>query len=134
MKDAVYLPFRDGATIFTSTYDLGRTSAHVVSDPAPHNGKVYILSGPQLASGDDIAKAFSNVLGKEVKYINVPPSETKKAFLGFGLPEWQVDGILELFEEYAQKKNHVTDHIKQITGVAPRSIEETARAAFGANH
>src|SRR5690348_10246121 len=83
-KDGVYLPLRDGAMSSPSVYDLGRTLAHILENPQPHFGKTYELTGPSLIHGKDVAQAMSEVTGKEVPYIDVPPSEAKKAFLGYG--------------------------------------------------
>lgn len=133
-KDGVFLPLRDGALTSSSVYDLARTCAHVLSDPESHVGKVYVLTGPKSETGESIAKALSDAQGgKEVKYTNVPPSEAKKAFLAYKLPEWQVDGILELLEDYANNHYKTTKDIKHITGEKPRSLRKTAELAFGEN-
>jgi len=116
-KDGVYLPLRDGSIPACSVYDLGRTCAHVLSDPDSHNGKVYVLTGPKLETGESIAKALSEAQeDKEVKYVDVPPSEMKKALLGYKVPEWQADGILELMEDYANNRVKLTKDIKHLTG------------------
>jgi len=128
MKDGVYLPLRDGATPFVSVKDLGRAIAAILFNPEPHIGKVYHLTGPQLATGEDIAKALSQAYQKEIKCANVSPLEARKRFQAMGYNEWQIDGVLELLEDYASKRVQVTDHIKQITGAPPRSIFETAKA------
>jgi len=131
-KDGVYLPLRNGATTFASVYDLGRTIARVLENPKPHFGKTYIMTGPALTTGKEIAKALSDVQGgKDVPYHDIPPQDFKNALKGYGISDWQVDGILELIEGYANRKSKITNHIQQITGVAPRSFAETAKAAFG---
>ena len=35
-------------------------------------------------------------VGKQVDYVEVPHEGVKASLLGFGWPEWQVDGIIEL--------------------------------------
>jgi len=129
MKDGVYLPLRDGAIPFVSVKDLGRTVAHVLFNPEPHIGKVYPLTGPELATGEDIAKALSQAYGKDIKYQNISSQEARKRFQSMGYQEWQIIGMLELLEDYANRRYKVSDHTKQITGAHPRSIFETAKAA-----
>jgi uncharacterized protein YbjT (DUF2867 family) len=131
MKEGVYLPWKDGATIFVSIFDLGRTLANILMNPENHYGKIYALTGPELATGQDIAKALSEGYKKDIKYYDVSLEEFKKRLMDQGFLEWQANGVSELMEEYAKRGYQVTDHIKLITGSAPRSIFETVRASAG---
>lgn len=130
-KEGVQFPLRDGAFTSSSIYDIGRTLAMLLENPEPHYGRTYSLTGPSLITGNDIAKAFSEVLGKEISYVSISKEEAKKMFLELGMPEWQADGALELVEDYANRHYQVTDHIFQITGTHPRTIKETIQAALG---
>lgn len=130
-KEGVKFPLRDGAFTSSSIYDIGRTLAMLLENPEPHYGRTYSLTGPSLITGNDIAKAFSEVLGKEISYVSISKEEAKKMFLELGMPEWQADGALELVEDYANRHYQVTDHIFQITGTHPRTIKETIQAALG---
>ena len=47
-------------------------AAYAVLTGSGHEGKSYILTGPEAISMHDVAKTFSRVLGKDVKYVNVP--------------------------------------------------------------
>merc|ERR1711916_257820 len=40
----------------------------------------------------------ADVVEDNVEYVEVDAEGVKGAFLGFGYPEWQVDGIIELFD------------------------------------
>jgi uncharacterized protein YbjT (DUF2867 family) len=131
MKEGVYLPWKDGATTFVSTFDLGRALAHILMNPENHYGKIYALTGPQLATGNDVAKALSEGFKTEIKYYDISPQEFKKRIMEQGFKEWQADASLELMEEYAMRGYQVTEDIKKITGSAPRSIFETVRASVG---
>jgi uncharacterized protein YbjT (DUF2867 family) len=130
-KDTLELPLRDGSVPFVSIFDIGRTIAQVLSNPGPHSGKVYRLTGPQAETGESICKALSQVQGRNIQYKNVEPKEFVKRLQECGLPHWQADGVAELVEDYASKRVSVSNSIQQLTGKPPRSIEQTARAAFG---
>ena len=45
------------------------------------------------------AAAFTKALKKEVTVTVVPYDAAKEAFMGMGFPEWQTDGILELYKQ-----------------------------------
>jgi len=129
MKEGVRLPLRDGALTSASIFDLGKTCARVLENPEGHVGKTYILTGPKLETGEEIAKALSSAYEKQIKYFNISPEESKKYFLGLGMPLWQVEGVLELLEDYANRRYKLTNHIQLITGAPPRSFEQTAKAS-----
>jgi len=129
MKEFVKLPLRDGALPSASTDDLGKCCAKVLENPEPHVGKTYILTGPKLETGDEIAMALSSAYEKQIKYTDIPREESKKQFLGLGMPQWQVDGVLELLEDYASRRYKVTNHIQTIIGAPPKTFEQTVKAS-----
>jgi len=130
MKDGVRLPLRDGALPSTSIDDLGRCCARVLENPEPHIGKTYMLTGPRLETGEDIAKCLSTGYGKQIKYFDISVEEARKDFLGLGMPKWQVDGVLELIEDYANRRYKLTNHVQMITGNVPRNFEQTVKVAL----
>ena len=90
-------------------------------------GKSYILTGPQAISFDDIASIFSEKLGKEVKYINVPGEASRQAMVGMGLPEWIADGYVELSEGFSKNfAASTTNNVEILTGRPARSFEQFA--------
>jgi uncharacterized protein YbjT (DUF2867 family) len=105
--------------------DVGKAVADIMADPSNHAGKTYKLVSPAF-SLNDMAAAFSKTLGKEVKATTVPYDAAKEAFMGMGFPEWQTDGILELYK-YIDEESPVTNEseigdIELITGENPMTI------------
>ena len=72
-------------------------------------------------------KYFSEALGKQIKYNRVPYEATKQMFLGLGMEEWQVDGLLELFKLIDSRGLETTDDnlsdYENITGEKPTTIK-----------
>ncbi|CAI7895066.1 unnamed protein product, partial [Closterium sp. NIES-53] len=62
-----------------------------------HKGKTYNLTGPS-ATATDIAQAFTSALGKSISYNFVPYEASKDWLTHNGFPEWQADGVIELFK------------------------------------
>jgi uncharacterized protein YbjT (DUF2867 family) len=126
-QDTFYDP-RDPSKLHTpvAAGDVGKAVADIMADPSKHAGKTYKLVSPAF-SLNDMAAAFSKTLGKEVKATTVPYDAAKEAFMGMGFPEWQTDGILELYK-YIDEGSAVTNeseigHIELITGEKPMTIE-----------
>ena len=106
--------------------DAGNAAATILSDYTKHTNKTYTIVSDRYTH-NELAKAFSEVLGKEIKYIQVPYDAAKQAFLGKGYPEWQVDGVLEIFkliDNDAPETNQSDLSVyKTLTGEEPTSVK-----------
>ena len=80
-------PTKPFATVVVE--DAGKAAAAILADPQKHARKSYIIIN-ESHTYNDVAAAFSEVLGKEVKYVRVPYEATKKAMTDMGAQEWQV--------------------------------------------
>jgi uncharacterized protein YbjT (DUF2867 family) len=63
-SDALALPFGGGKSSPISAIDVARVLAVILSDPAPHIGQIYDLTGPESADLDYYARVFSEALGR----------------------------------------------------------------------
>ncbi len=98
-----------------------------------HEGQVYDVTGPRSLGHGEIAAALSSVLGREVKYANVPPEAARQVMLGAGMGAWQVEGILELFALLREGKfDRATDVVKRVAGREPTTLEQFIRDHRGA--
>lgn len=97
-QSSIYSPV-DPTKLYTPVVveDAGKAAAAILVNPAQHANKTYKIISDRH-SFNDIAAAFSEALGKEIKYVQVPYDAAKQSFLQAGYPEWQVDGILELYK------------------------------------
>ncbi len=103
-------------------------SAFAVLTEEGHEGKSYILTGPQAISMHDVANTFSNVLGKKVTYVSVPGEAALQSMLSMGIPEWIARGFGELMVGFSEGfANGTTDNVATLTGHPARSIEQFAR-------
>jgi uncharacterized protein YbjT (DUF2867 family) len=103
-------------------------SAFAVLTGNGHEGKDYILTGPEAISFHDVAKVFSKVLEKDVTYVNVPHEASLESMVGMGFPEWIARGYGELMEGFSEGfANRVTDNVSTLTGHPARSFEQYVR-------
>jgi uncharacterized protein YbjT (DUF2867 family) len=123
----IYMPFKDGKLATIDVRDIVDVSTKVLTTPG-HEGKTYILTGPQPISFYDIASAFSTALGKEVKYVDVPPDAARQSMIGMGMPEWIAEGYVELMADFANNwANKSYPDVETITGHPARSIDQFAQ-------
>ena len=99
-QGGLYLGIRDGSFAPLNVADIGEMAANILITSG-HDNKAYNITGPKLLSGEDMAKVFSDVTGKEVAYVSPTQEQTLDSLLSTGWPEWQAKGMLELFEVFA---------------------------------
>ncbi|TID31103.1 hypothetical protein CANINC_000347 [Pichia inconspicua] len=95
----LYGSAKDAKISGASRQDFAEAAAKVLTTDG-HNGKIYELAGSESFTLSDLAKAISDVSGKEVKYQDIPPADYTAALLSHGLPEGLVKVIVEA-DEYA---------------------------------
>jgi uncharacterized protein YbjT (DUF2867 family) len=123
----MYMPFEDAKLVMTDMRDVIEIAAQVLTTKG-HEGQTYVLTGPAFYSFHDVASALSKALGKEVRYVNVPPEAAREAMIGMGVPEWAAEAYGEYFANYRKGGSaSPTNEVEKLTGRPPRSLETFAR-------
>jgi uncharacterized protein YbjT (DUF2867 family) len=123
----IYLPWGQGACSFIAGADIAAVAATALTS-AGHEDKAYVLTGPEAFTIGQAAATISEVSGRKANYVDVPEAAAKQAMLGMGMPEWMVDGMMELHAiDKAGYAAQVTDSVEKITGRAPISFAQFAR-------
>ncbi len=124
---AVYIPMKEGKLGMIDVRDIVDVAAKVLAEDG-HEGKTYALTGPASISYHDVAAGLSKALGKEVKYVDVPPEAAREAMVGMGLPEWIVGALTEYNKAFSEGSgDFTTNEFEEITGHQARSYETFAR-------
>jgi len=93
-----------------------------------HEGKTYDLTGPEALTHHKMAEKLSHVLKRQVAYVDVPPEAMKEALIGFGLPLWQADGVVEDYAHYRRgEAATIASGVQDATSTPPRSFDSFAR-------
>ena len=132
--NAIRLPFADGKTSLIAGTDVGAAAAAVLTNPAPHIGQVYDLTGPQSLTMAQYAQEFSGVLARHIQYVNVPPEIWEAKLREARLPEHLIAHMITMGELNRDNRyDRMTDSFQRLVGRAPISAAEFARryaAAF----
>jgi uncharacterized protein YbjT (DUF2867 family) len=92
-----------------------------------HEGKNYILTGPEAIPLQDVATTFSKVLSKDVTYVAVPHEAAIESMVSMGFPEWIAKGYAELMDGFIDGfASSTTDNVEKLTGHPARSFEQFA--------
>jgi uncharacterized protein YbjT (DUF2867 family) len=122
------LPFGNTRTNPIATEDVAAVASVLLAsnDPGKHIGKVYELTGGKSQKLQELAQAYSEVLGKEVKYVDIPFKDWERDVLDkSGLPRHVHNHIKEMARLHAQNRyDRYTDQVKTLTGREPLTLQE----------
>lgn len=120
----IYWDWDDGKVGMIDVRDVADSAFGALTGRA-ESGKEYVLTGPESISMHDVAKSFSRVLGKKINYIPVPHEASKKAMAGMGVPEFIVDGYIDLNYGFASGfADTATKNTELLSGHKARSIDD----------
>jgi uncharacterized protein YbjT (DUF2867 family) len=122
----IYQPFKDGKLGMIDAWDIGEVAAKVLTEEG-HEGAVYTLTGPAAISFYEVAEVLSEVLGKEVRYVDISLEDAKRAMLNMGLSEWRADVLIEYAKAHSEGySDFTTEDVEQLTGHPATSYKEFA--------
>jgi uncharacterized protein YbjT (DUF2867 family) len=127
-ESAFFLPFEDAKLTPVNLEDIAKAAFALLTTPG-HDGKIYMISGPEALSMTEIAEQISLAIGKTVRYVNISPEERKQAQLASGIPAYVVDA-LDVQSRLRRKGNgeevvYPETHIA--LGIRPTTFAEFAR-------
>jgi uncharacterized protein YbjT (DUF2867 family) len=121
-----FAPIGDATVSAVDVRDIAAVAAVALTE-AGHEGAIYTLTGPEAITHSQIAVALTSALGRTVRFVDVPPEAFADSIREL-LPPWQVGGLLEDYAHYRRgEAAAVSSAIAEITGTAPRSMEQFAR-------
>jgi uncharacterized protein YbjT (DUF2867 family) len=123
----IRLPFADGKTSLIAGADVGIAAAVVLTNPEPHIGKVYDLTGPESLTMSQYAERFSEALGRPIKYINVPSELWEAKLREAQLSAHLIAHLITMGQLHRDNRyDRMNDTYRQLVGRAPISAAEFA--------
>src|ERR1700720_1763102 len=117
------LPMGGGKTSPISAVDVARAVSVVLDDPTLHIGKIYNLTGFESADLEHYARAYSEALGRTIRYRDVPLSGWSENILGAGIPAHVVKHLSVMTELNKRGRyDRMTDDLFKLTGQQPISM------------
>ena len=120
----IFLPMGDGKTGMIDTTDVGKVLAKVLSEDG-HESMNHEITGPEILSFYEVAEIFSQVLGKQVDYVDVPMDAYKETLGQFLTNQWHLDAVIDLFNGIAEGGiEDKTDTFNELMGETPKSLSQ----------
>lgn len=124
----VYSASGEGKIPFVDTRDIAAVAAVALTQPG-HEGQKYVLTGPEALSYSDVARIFSEVVGRRVEYVALSLEETRDRMVQAGASSWAIESLLALsaYQRAGGPTEAVHDTVEKILGRPPGSFAEFAK-------
>jgi uncharacterized protein YbjT (DUF2867 family) len=133
-QGAFFAPMKDARLSMVDARDVADVAAALLTGDG-HEGKTYVVTGPEPLTFADAARHLSSAVDRPVRYVDVTAEVAGSVLLSMGLPAWYVDDLLELYAFYSSGAGSVvTDAVRRLAGHPGRSFAQFAgdyRAVFG---
>ena len=124
-RSRIELPFGRGKTNPVAAADVARVVASVLAEPGPHLGRIYELTGPRSQDMHGVAREYSDALGREVTYADIPPEDWERELKKAGLPEHLTHHLVTMAElNRAGRYDQLADGVERVTGRPAMSVRE----------
>jgi uncharacterized protein YbjT (DUF2867 family) len=122
-----YWPMKDARQSMVDIRDINAIAAKVFTSSG-HEGKTYVITGPEALTFEQAAEELSVVLGRRIQYVDVPLSAAADGMRKSGMPEWNVRAVSELLDYFASGAVAVvTDTVSRLLGRPAISFDQFAR-------
>ncbi|MBD3314233.1 MAG: NAD(P)H-binding protein [Chitinivibrionales bacterium] len=133
-RGALTTASRVGHVSYVAREDIARAASAVLREPAGHDRKVYVLTGPESLSQEDIAGVLSRVSAKNVEYRLVSEHEYVKHMANaMNMPVEAAAGFLGMTRAIEiGRMSYISDDVEILTGRPAQRVEEFLRRAQAA--
>jgi uncharacterized protein YbjT (DUF2867 family) len=135
-QDQFYGSSGNGKIAMIDARDVAAAAVALLTSQEPTGG-VFTLTGPEALSNAEAAAVISEVVGREIRYMDVSGDALKAGLLDAGLEEWLVDDLVALNKAFAGGAGEgVTDDVERLTGRPARTFAQFVAdyaGAFGKN-
>jgi len=108
--------------------DVARVLAALLTNPQPHIGKIYHLTGPQSENMHFYAQEYSQALGRTITFEDIPVKLWRDGLLERGLPVHLVNHLATMADLHrAGRYDRMSDDVRTLTGQEPLSVQDFVR-------
>jgi len=134
-RKRIEFPFGNGRHAPIAADDQGRVIAHILANPAGHEGKVYTLHGPVEMNHTEIAAEMSEVLGAKIEYAPTSIDDFNvKIEKSYKFHPFLAQHLVEVAQNYQDGifagTNDVVERITGTPALSVRAFLEKHREAF----
>ncbi|GAB2505464.1 NAD(P)H-binding protein [Nocardiopsis aegyptia] len=123
-RRTVLAPFGDVALPAVDPADIAGVAAAALRDPR-HEGRTYVLTGPEPVSPRQQAAAIGAVLGTGIDFVELTRDQAREHLLA-AMPASVADGTLDILGAPSEEEVLVSPDVDKVLGRAPRTFADWA--------
>ncbi|MEV5843866.1 NmrA family NAD(P)-binding protein [Streptomyces sp. NPDC051985] len=130
LRESGELVFPGGAVRepFIDLRDVAEVVVAALTDGERYAGRALTVSGPRLLTFGEAVAEIAAATGRELSYRAVTAREYGANLAAFGVPEPEVEFLVELFESLLDGRNaYLSDGVREVLGREPRDFGDFAR-------
>lgn len=122
-ESTLYAPAGAALMPWVDTRDIAAAAGAVLTSKG-HEGLVYEITGPEALSYTDVAERLSTMLGRRIRFVDVPDGAARQSMVSMGISPWLAEGMITLYHLF--KVNGATamvlGTVERLTGRTPRTL------------
>lgn len=123
----IFLPVGAGKGSFIDARDIAAVAARLLTTEVFAN-RDFDLTGPRALDHAEVAAILTRVAGKTIGFTDITPEAMLQGLLGAGMPKDYAEFLVLILGYFrAGYAERTTDAVQQITGQAPRTIDQYAK-------
>jgi uncharacterized protein YbjT (DUF2867 family) len=119
-------PFADVRVAVIDPHDIAAVAASALRS-AEHEGRTYLLSGPEALQPADRVRILGAALGRELRF-EAQSDADARAQMSAQMPIDYVDAFFDFYVEGALDESQVQPTVEEVLGRGPRTFEQWAAA------
>jgi uncharacterized protein YbjT (DUF2867 family) len=132
--DLVYGPYAAFTESSIHERDLAEVATHALRSDGPvaRRGRRLELTGPQSLTHQQMVAIIGEVIGRPLRYQEVPPAEARQGMVQQGIPEPFVDVLMARYAREIGQPAPVTGEVERILGRPARTYAQWVADHAGA--
>jgi uncharacterized protein YbjT (DUF2867 family) len=124
--DVVRYPYASFAEALIHERDLAEVIAHALGSDAlvARRGRRRELTGPQSLTHQQLVATIGEVLGRPLRYQELPPEVAKQGMVQQGIPEAFVQALMARYAREVGQPAPVTGEVERVLGRPARTYAE----------
>jgi uncharacterized protein YbjT (DUF2867 family) len=124
--DEVRVPFPTVRVAAIDPYDIAAVVAQALTTEG-HHGRIHAVSGPESLLPEEQIAVLAKVLGRDLRCVGLTKAEAR-AEMEATMPVEYVDAFFSFYVDGTLDESQVLPTVREVTGRAPRTFEQWARA------
>jgi len=129
-ETGISLPAGDGKVAYALRREMGEAAANVLLQKE-HENKIYEITGSELYSYEEVAKALSELSGKDITYTDVEATQLAEQLKQAGVPEFVAFLIVGFATDTRNNQfGIVSKDLENLLGRKPATLKEGLKEIY----